>query len=114
MGQASNTGQSSTDDFVRNVIQQYRTKLLDLTGRNPLIRFRHSERSRSHIRVVDEFPEKLFGKLDAGKQLFFESLPDPELIPSDELTPMFQTLLRRGRAEDEGYRTALSELGPNP
>jgi len=58
---------------VRGVIEQFRTKLLDLTGRNALISFRHSERSRSNIRVVDEIPEKLFGKLDAGKQLFFHS-----------------------------------------
>ncbi|HEU5232236.1 MAG TPA: DUF4011 domain-containing protein [Terriglobales bacterium] len=114
MGHGTSTAQSSTDGFVRNVIQQYRTKLLDLTGRNPLISFRHSERSRSHIRIVDEIPEKLFGKLDAGKQLFFEPLPDPELTPSDESTPMFQTLLRRGKAEDDDYRTALKELGPNP
>jgi very-short-patch-repair endonuclease/KaiC/GvpD/RAD55 family RecA-like ATPase len=113
MAQATD-GQPGTDGFVREVIQQYRTKLLDLTSRNPLISFRHSERSRSHIRVVDEIPEKLFGKLDAGKQLFFDPLPDPEPAPSDELTPMFQTLLRRAKGEDQAYKEALNELGPNP
>ena len=63
MAQTTGTSQSSTDAFVRQVIQQYRAKLLDLTSRNPLISFRHSERSRSHIRLIDEIPEKLFNKV---------------------------------------------------
>jgi hypothetical protein len=58
----ASTGESSsstatdptTDTFVREIIQRYRTKLLDLTSRNPLISFKHSERSRSQIRVVGE------------------------------------------------------------
>ncbi len=113
MAQGTATTQPSTDEFVRNVIQKYRTKLLDLTGRNPLISFRHSERSRSHIRIIDEIPEKLFGKLEAGKQLFFEALPDPDLIPADEFSSTFQTLLRRAKTQDNAYKEALSELGPN-
>src|SRR5579884_1336260 len=113
MAQATG-GQPSTDGFVREVIQQYRTKLLDLTSRNPLISFRHSERSRSHIRVVDEIPEKLLRKLDAGKQLFFEPLPYPEPAPSDELTPMFQTLLHTEKREEQEYKEAVNELGLNP
>ncbi|MFB3814040.1 MAG: DUF4011 domain-containing protein [Terriglobales bacterium] len=113
MALALGTNQPSTDQFVRQVIQQYRTKLLDLSQRNPLISFRHSERSRSHIRVIDEIPEKLFGKLDGGKQLFFEPLPDPEPAPSDELSPAFQTLLRRAKTEDQAYKDALNDLGPN-
>lgn len=56
-------GEWSTDTFVLSIVQQDRTKLLDLTSRNPLISFKHSERSRSHIRVIEEIPEKLFNKL---------------------------------------------------
>jgi very-short-patch-repair endonuclease len=114
MPQAIEPNQPGTDAFVRDVVQKYRTKLLDLTSRNPLISFRHSERSRSHIRVIDEIPEKLFNKLVAGKELFFEPLPDPELTPRDEDTPMFMSLLRRAKAEDQAYKEALNELGPNP
>lgn len=112
---ADGTGpQTSTDAFVRTVIQQYRAKLLDLTSRNPLISFRHSERSRSHIRVIDEIPEKLFGKVAAGKEFFFKPLPDPELEPHDEGTPMFASSLRQARLEDQAYKEALSEVGTNP
>ena len=108
------TNQTGTDSFVRQVIQQYRTKLLDLTNRNPLINFRYSERSHSHIRIVDAIPERLFTKLINGDQLTFEALPDPELIPNDEKTPVFNNLLRQARSEDQNYNHAIAELGPNP
>ncbi len=113
MAQATVTKQTATDAFVRQVIQQYRTKLLDLTSRNPLISFKHSERSRNHIRVIDEIPEFLFNKLVIGKQLSFEPLPDPELTPQDESAPFFVNDLRRAKGEDSKYKESLSELGPN-
>ena len=108
------TNQANSDNFVRQVIQQYRTKLLDITNRNPLINFRHSERSRSHIRIVDAIPERLYAKLINGDQLSFEALPDPELVPNDEKTPVFNDLLRQARSEDQTYNNAIAELGPNP
>lgn len=103
-----------TDAFVLRVIQQDRTKLLDLTSRNPLINFRHSERSRSHIRIIEEVPERLFVKLIGGKELEFKPLPDPELTPRDEGIPIFMSLLKQARSEDPAYKEALGELGPNP
>jgi hypothetical protein len=105
--------QSSTDAFVRNVIQQDRAKLLDLTSRNPLISFKHSDRSRSHIRVIEEIPERLFNRLTAGRDLCFKPLPDPELTPQSEEASIFVNLLRRVKLEDSAYREKLTELGPN-
>ncbi len=113
MAHATGTSEASIDGFVTQVIQQYRKKLLDLTGRNPLISFRHSDRSRSHIRIIDETPEKLFEKLVSGKQLFFEPLPDPELTPHDENTPTFLNILRTARGADQSYKESLSQLGPS-
>jgi Protein of unknown function (DUF4011) len=101
------------DKFVRDTIQQYRSKLLDLSSRNPLINFRHSERSRSHIRIVDEAPELLYEKLAAGRELTFAALPDPELVPKEELMPLFDAALRRAKREDEEYLAAIRELPPN-
>lgn len=57
------------DSFIKAAIQQYRAKLLDLSSRNPLVNFRHYEKSRSHIRIVDEISEKLFDKLNASRQM---------------------------------------------
>jgi very-short-patch-repair endonuclease len=102
------------DGFVKTAIQQYRAKLLDLSSRNPLVNFRHSEKSRSHIRIIDEIPEKLFEKLDAGRQLWFEPLPDPVLIPPDEDLPLFHEALRKAKRTDDLYRKCVEELGPVP
>jgi very-short-patch-repair endonuclease len=106
-------GEWSTDTFVLSIVQLDRTKLLDLTSRNPLISFKHSERSRSHIRVIEEIPERLFNKLVSGKDLSFKPLPDPELTPRSEEASIFENLLRRTKSEDRAYTEALSELGPN-
>lgn len=100
------------DEFVKTTIQQYRAKLLDLSSRNPLVNFRHSERSRSHIRVIDEIPEKLFERLETSRQMWFDPLPDPVLIPPDEETALFQGALRQATQTDEKYKKAIDELGP--
>jgi hypothetical protein len=112
MAQGS-AAQPDIDSFVRAVVQQYRSKLLDLSSRNPLISFRHSERSRSHIRIIDEIPEILFEKLTGGKQLTFSPLPDPELEPPDERSTALQAAFRRARDSDEVYKSGLAEIGPN-
>src|SRR5437879_589795 len=90
----------AVDDFVQKAIQQFRGKLLDLSSRNPLLNFRHSERSRSHIRVVDEIPEILFEKLTASRQFTFVGLPYPELIPPDESVPLFERAFKHSKQTD--------------
>ena len=44
-------------------IEKLRPKLLDLTRKNPLLSTKFSDRSHSHIRVVDELPQVLFEKM---------------------------------------------------
>lgn len=116
MGQGSATAPQfdSVEGLVRTAVEQYRSKLLDLSSRNPLVNFRHSERSRSHVRLVNEIPEILFSKLEAGRELSFEALPDPVLIPDDESGSWFETALRKARRSDENYQEALTKLGPSP
>ncbi len=104
----------SVEGLVRTTVDRYRSKLLDLSSRNPLVNFRHSERSRSHIRVVNEIPEILFAKLEAGRELTFEPVPDPILIPDEELAPDFEAALRKAKRTDEEYQGGLTKLGPNP
>lgn len=102
------------EGLVRVAVERYRSKLLDLSSRNPLVNFRHSDRSRSHVRLVNEIPEILFSKLEAGRELTFEPLPDPVLIPDDELTPIFETMLRKAKRTDEDYHEGSIKLGANP
>ncbi|MGH9508370.1 MAG: DUF4011 domain-containing protein, partial [Terriglobales bacterium] len=100
--------------MVKHAVERYRSKLLDLSSRNPLISFRHSERSRTHFRVVDEIPEVLFSKLETGNPLSVVPLPDPPEAPDDEYSPAFEKALRSAKREDEEYREALGESGPKP
>jgi very-short-patch-repair endonuclease len=115
MPQEAVPGQSpAVDEFVKKTIQQFREKLLDLSSRNPLVNFRHSERSRSHIRIVDEIPETLFQRLSASRQMSFGPLPYPELIPPDEQPPLFERAFRHAQRTDEVYKSKFCELGPTP
>jgi very-short-patch-repair endonuclease len=102
------------DALVRQTVEGYRRKLLDLTSRNPLISFKHSERSKSQISVVDEIPEVLFAKLLTNKSLSFLPLPEPLLVPSDEQSSAFLSALSAAKKNDEEQRTRLAELGPAP
>ncbi len=51
-------------------------RLLDLTNRNRLLNFVHAERSRSHVRVIDELPEFLYERLCSGHELEFRGLAE--------------------------------------
>jgi hypothetical protein len=64
--------------------------------------------------VIDEIPETLFSRLSMSKQLTFDPLPYPELIPLDERVPLFDRAIENARRTDELYRDRLLEFGPNP
>ena len=74
---------------VKKTLEDLRLKLLDLTGRNPLISFKHRERNRNQVRLIDEIIDILYEKLNGGKSLEFLALPDPDNDPKDEKTEKF-------------------------
>jgi len=98
----------------RSVFQQrlaeLRRKLLDLSNRNRLISFKHSDRARTHIRVVDELPDVLFARLSNGQRMRFKPLPEPEHEPADEDTEEFLIELEAARATDEIYKQEIQDL----
>lgn len=59
-------------------LQAVRKKLLDLTGRNQLINYKHPK--VSSVRIVDELPDQIFEELQSGKTFTFEPVPDPTEI----------------------------------
>jgi very-short-patch-repair endonuclease len=67
--------------LVRDGIERLRLKLLDLSNSNRLLNFKFSDSSRRFVRIVDERPDLLFGRLtdesSSSKKLFFASLPEP-------------------------------------
>jgi very-short-patch-repair endonuclease len=58
-------------------LDRIRTRLLDLTNRNKLLNFRHS--NVSSLRVVDVPMDTIFGRLRDNEKLAFLPVPEPEL-----------------------------------
>jgi hypothetical protein len=77
---------SNLKGLVLATLNKLRAKLLDLTMSNRLLNFKPSEKSRNHIRIIDEIPEVLFDKLEAARELEFTWIDEPELDPPDEGT----------------------------
>lgn len=69
-------------------VAKLRAKLIDLSRKSSLIAFKHTSRSASQLRFVDERPDLLFEKLSSGS-MGFEPLPGEEQTPVDERTPTF-------------------------
>jgi hypothetical protein len=115
MHMAAHTPESGTvssgasDPFLRSTIEALRRRLLDLTGRNPLLNFRHG-RNRRHLRVIDELPDQLFAKLEGDSVLRFRSVGENETEPRDERTPEFGRALEEARLHDEAYVQGMAEL----
>ena len=76
--------------FICERLEKLRTKLLDLTLRNPLLSTSFSANSTSIIRVVDELPNVLGDKLfDQQQSMRIVPLPSLEQDPKDEKNEAF-------------------------
>lgn len=92
-------------------VASLRAKLIDLTRRNPLISFKHSGRSATMLRIVDERPDLLFTAIEGKQGLGFEPLPGEDVVPADEQTPEFAFALEKARLIDEVYLRTVEPLG---
>ena len=95
-------------------IETLKKKLLDLSKVNRLINFKHSDRSKNHIRIIDEIPELLFSKLDDAKKLRFNWIDEPEYEAAEEATAEFRSALTAARQSDQTYIEAKARLGIRP
>lgn len=94
-------------------IKKCRDRLLDTSRRNSLISLRHSERSRQHIRIIDELPDFLYGAFLDGRWLEFKSLPEVsggDQTPADEETREFRRRLEEAMITDDEYNDALDAV----
>ena len=98
-------------ELVEKTIESLRRRLLDLTNRNRLLNYKHSERSRTHIRIIDELSNVLYGRLEDSASLTFKALPEPEDEPKDEHSDRFLMSLEEARLADEEYIKEILELG---
>lgn len=99
-------------DWTYEAVAKLRAKLIDLSRKSPLISFKHTSRSASQLRFVDERPDLLFTRLTSGT-MGFEPLPGEEQTPPDERTPQFGIAYERARLIDEEFLAATNNLGDN-
>ncbi len=111
---ASKIGEAHGAPRTMLAIDELRKRLLDLSLNNQLLNFRLSEKSRRHIRLVDEVPSQLIDRLQDGKHLIFTGVEMPDIEPEDEKTPEFQAALKIARAEDKDFAEAKAKLGIRP
>jgi len=93
-----------------DAVAKLRGKLIDLSRRSPLIAFKHSTRSASQLRIIDERPDLLFSQLNKGS-MGFEPLPGEEKTPADERTPQFGIAYEHARLTDQEFIAATEKLG---
>lgn len=105
---------AAQDTFLSKKVASLRLKLLDLSGRNALLSFRHRARSRKMIRVVDEVPDLLVERLGGESAFQFQSLNFVRQEPADERTQRFRRALRDAELSDATYQEALVGLGDDP
>jgi len=80
----SSTNTQLNDNFAFDSLQSIRNRLLDLTGRNRLLNFKHGR--SGFIRVIDEMPDQLAENILESNKLTF--------IPVDE--PLREELIENG------------------
>ena len=96
--------------FAAQVIERLRSKLLDLTNKNPLLNFSHRDRARAQIRVIEEQPNFLFERIAEGSSLTFRALKELNSEPKDEKTDDFQMALDSARLEDKEYLEGIDAI----
>src|SRR5436190_11712432 len=64
-------------------LEKLRARLLDLTNRNRLLNFRHS--NASSLRIVDADLNAVFARLINGEEIPFRPVPEPDPCPEQEI-----------------------------
>src|SRR5690606_29896059 len=67
--------ESQAPRFEYTSLEVVRKKLLDLTGRNQLLNYKHPK--VACVRLIDELPDQIYEELQNGKIFNFIPVPDP-------------------------------------
>jgi very-short-patch-repair endonuclease len=102
---------SHDSEHHQRLFDQLRTKLLDLSRKNPMLNYRHRTGSRRQLRIVDCDLETVLAELTGKeRELALEALPEPDDIPDDERSAEFLGALGQAKAIDLEYLTRLQAL----
>lgn len=67
--------EESDSAFAFDSLESVRKKLLDLSGRNALLNYKHPK--ASCVRIIDELPDQIYQVLESGKTFTFIPVPEP-------------------------------------
>ena len=99
--------------FIVRALQALRDKLIDITKRNPLISFKHSERG-VHVRLINTSLDRLAEVLSGENKLTVQALPDQSVEPEDQKTADFRLAFEAARLSDPDYLAVISRDDVDP
>ena len=99
--------------FAKESIAKLREKILvgSTTNRNKLINFKHQDKKRDQVRIVDEIIDHIYLGLSEGKNFIFKPLPEEEKDPKDEQTQEFIDAFEIAKRDDDVFKKQVEELG---
>ena len=97
-------------EHIHAQIEEFRKQLLGMTLRNHLLNCPHGPRVQAQVRVVDELPDVVFERLEAGGEFTFLPLPEPRDQPDDEDSDEFLEALARHKGESATYTAAFEQV----
>lgn len=97
--------------YINAQLEDFRKQLLGMTLRNNLLNCPHGPRSAiAQIRIIDELPDAVFQRMEAGDGYTFLPLPEPRDAPDDENSDEFRDALEKYKAQSVTYQAALSQI----
>lgn len=96
----------SIDEIVRTGILKAREKLIDLSLKNTMLSYRHSETSTKHIRLIGETLAALTENLSGERAFDIAPLPPVDVVPPDEDTDAFREALKQAKTTDAEWLAA--------
>lgn len=103
-----------SQELVYQTIKKFQDKLLDLSAKNKLLNFKFKENDRKQIRIINDSPDRIYKRLNDGRKLVLETLPEPDGTPPDENSEQFQRMLIEMRSTDEQYQSAIDNNDESP
>lgn len=101
---------ASAGEAVESQVERLRERLLDLSLRNKLLNFRHPERTRTQVRVIDELPALLYRGLLSERAYRFRAVDElPAGTPAPRLA-VAEAARRQGLNPD--FELAAQGDGP--
>ena len=95
---------------INEQLEEFRKQLLGMTLRNHLLNCPHGPRVAAQIRIIDELPDEVFQRLEAGDEYTFLALPKPRDVPDDEDGDEFRKTLAGYKEQSATYQAAMAQV----